>query len=81
MLDEVGTAEIEGRIWSRALIRSLQEFRGVLLLIINRKNLPAVLDHFNIKPAGVIDIAVSTPGEAAATLTGYIEPTGKYGTG
>lgn len=81
ILDEVGAAEIEGRIWAVALRRLLGEYSGVLLLITARKNLTAVLSHFGIGPAGIFCTGSTTSEEAAAALTSHINKSGKNGTG
>ncbi len=81
IVDEVGAAEIEGRLWAGALRRLLGAYRGVLLLITARKNLTAVLTHFRIDPAGIFCTGTTTPEGAAAVISGHINKCTENGKG
>ncbi len=80
-LDEVGAAEMEGRIWAAALSSMLDSHTGITVLVTSRRNLTSVMKHWDLVPAGIFDIDNITPAKAAEAIISHIKSTGNYGKG
>ncbi|TVR71989.1 MAG: hypothetical protein EA408_07920 [Marinilabiliales bacterium] len=80
-LDEVGAAEMEGKIWAEALSSLLDSHTGITVLVTSRKNLTSVIKHWDLAPAGIFDIDHVTPVKAAEAVISNLKPTGGYGKG
>jgi nucleoside-triphosphatase THEP1 len=74
ILDEIGSLELEGRIWAGTLESLLERWRGILILTVRQKFLKSVISHWKLNPAGIFNIACINTGGAAEKILRFLKP-------